>query len=117
MITIKITRFGLDIMSEDNKNNQNGEDKEKIETTETLLEFPTRFPIKILCNPNKGVEEFVMQKLHEYVEDQKSIELKVKESKNAKYISITATFTATSKEQLNTLYNFFSKHDEVHMVL
>lgn len=96
-----------------NGKNQNGKDK----TTETLLEFPCRFPIKILCNPNKGVEEFVMEKLHQYVEDNKSIDLSVKESKNGKYISITAIFTATSKEQLDTLYNFFSKHDEVHMVL
>ncbi|MCF6765489.1 DUF493 domain-containing protein [Thiotrichales bacterium 19S3-7] len=107
-------------MTEDNKNhNGNGKADEHAKDTsaDTLLEFPCRFPIKILCNPNKGIEEFVMKTLHDHIEDNKSIDLSVKESKNGKYISITAIFTATSKDQLDTLYRLFSKKDDVHMVL
>ncbi|TNF65367.1 MAG: DUF493 domain-containing protein [Gammaproteobacteria bacterium] len=107
-------------MTEDNKNHNgadNSSENGKENTTDTLLEFPCRFPIKILCNPNKGIEEFVMKTLHDHVEDNKSIDLSVKESKNGKYISITAIFTATSKDQLDTLYTLFSKKDDVHMVL
>ncbi|MCF6767056.1 DUF493 domain-containing protein [Thiotrichales bacterium 19S11-10] len=98
---------------EKDKAQSNGKDQ----TAETLLEFPCRFPIKILCNPNKGIEELVMEALHKHIEDNKSIDLSVKESKNGKYISITAIFTATSKEQLDTLYRLFSSQEDVHMVL
>ena len=36
---------------------------------------------------------------------------------NGKYLSITATFTATSKEQLDALYRELSSHPMVKIVL
>jgi putative lipoic acid-binding regulatory protein len=84
---------------------------------ETIFEFPCKFPIKIMANPKKGVEELVLETLNKHVENPEQIEFTVRESKTGKFVSITALFTATSKEQLNTLYEIFSKNPEVHMVL
>jgi putative lipoic acid-binding regulatory protein len=84
---------------------------------ETIFEFPCKFPIKIMANPKKGVEELVLETLNKHVENPEKIEFTVRESKTGKFVSITALFTATSKEQLNTLYEIFSKNPEVHMVL
>ena len=85
--------------------------------TNTYFEFPCKFPIKIMANPKKGVEELILATLNTHVDNPEEIEFSIRESKTGKYVSITALFTATSKDQLNTLYEIFSKHPEVHMVL
>lgn len=84
---------------------------------ETAFEFPCSFPIKIMANPNQGVEELIIETLKQHVDNPESIEFTIRESKTGKYVSITARFTATSKQQLDTLYNIFSSHSDVHMVL
>ena len=85
--------------------------------TDTYFEFPCKFPIKVMANPKKGVEELILETLHKHVDEPDKIEFTVRESKTGKYVSITALFTATSKKQLNTLYEIISNHPEVHMVL
>lgn len=85
--------------------------------TETLFEFPCRFPIKIMANPQKEVAEFVLNTLEKYIENPEKIEFTTRESKTGKYLSITAIFEATSKEQLDNIYQALSGHPEIHMVL
>ncbi|WP_119344829.1 HP0495 family protein [Facilibium subflavum] len=84
---------------------------------ETFFEFPCRFPIKIMANPQKEVAEFVLDVLEKHVDRPQDIEFSTRESKNGKYISITAIFEATSKQQLDDIYLALSGHDEIHMVL
>ncbi|MDC0535235.1 DUF493 domain-containing protein [Francisellaceae bacterium] len=85
--------------------------------SDTYFEFPCKFPIKVMANPKKGVEDLILETLNKHVDEPDKIEFTVRESKTGKYVSITALFTATSKKQLNTLYEIFSSHPEVHMVL
>lgn len=84
---------------------------------DTFFEFPCRFPIKIMANPNKDVARFVLDILEKNIENSENIEFSTRDSKTGKYISITAIFTATSKAQLDALYTEISAHPEVHMVL
>ena len=84
---------------------------------ETLFEFPCRFPIKIMANPQKEVTEFVLNTLEKYIANPETIEFTTRESKTGKYVSITAIFEATSKEQLDNIYQALSGHPEIHMVL
>ena len=95
-----------------NKNNLND-----IQNKETLFEFPCQFPIKIMANPEKETTEFILSVFEKYVSDYDKIDFKIKESKTGKYISITATFEAQSKDQLDSIYKEISGHSEVHMVL
>ncbi len=81
------------------------------------FEFPCKFPIKIMADPDKKIVEFVLSTLEAHIDDPEKIDFHTKESKNGNYISITATFTATSKEQLDTLYKTLSDHKQIHMVL
>ncbi|MFZ9035703.1 MAG: YbeD family protein [Francisellaceae bacterium] len=92
----------------------NGEDKPQ---KETFFEFPCRFPIKIMANPNKEVIDFVLDTLEKYVADPDNIEFNTRESKTGKYISITAIFEATSKDQLDDIYRALTAHKDIHMVL
>ena len=83
----------------------------------TNFTFPCTFPIKIIGLPNVGLEEFVKGTLEEHVEEPTSIDIKVRESSNGNYISVTATFTAHSKEQLDKIYRKMTAHKHVKMVL
>lgn len=84
---------------------------------ETFFEFPCQFPIKIMANPHKKTVEFILSVFEKYISNHNEIDFNTKESKNGKYISITAIFTAYSKEQLDNIYKEISAHPEVHMVL
>ena len=84
---------------------------------QSFFEFPCQFPIKIMANPQKEVVEFVLDTLEQWVDDPETIDFKTRESKTGKYISITATFEAKSKDQLDNLYRILSSHQEIHMVL
>ncbi|MBK2123666.1 YbeD family protein [Fangia hongkongensis] len=84
---------------------------------ETFFEFPCQFPIKVMANPQKEVAEFVLDVLEKHVEKPDEIDFKTRESKTGKYISITATFEATSKEQLDNIYRALTANKEIHMVL
>ncbi|KFJ43935.1 DUF493 domain-containing protein [Francisella philomiragia] len=97
-------------MSEENNNNNNNQ-------PETFFEFPCQFPIKIMANPQKETVEAILKVFEKYVPKHSEIDFNTKESKTGKYISITAIFTADSKEQLDNIYKEISSHPEVHMVL
>lgn len=97
-------------MSDKTNNNDNKQQ-------ETFFEFPCEFPIKIMANPQKETVESILNVFEKYVPDHDKIDFKTKESKTGKYISITAIFTADSKEQLDNIYKEISSHPEVHMVL
>lgn len=84
---------------------------------ETFFEFPCRFPIKIIANPKKEVTEFALKTLEKYIKNLEDSEFITRESKTGKYISITAIFEATSKEQLDNIYQALSENPEIHMVL
>ena len=68
-------------------------------------------------DPNANLEAFVRKTLRDHVRHPETIQLKVRQSKEGKYQSITAIFEAHSKDQLNLLYQLFKAHPGVQMVL
>ena len=84
---------------------------------ESLIEYPSRFPIKIM---GARVDGFVAAITHiakqfDPAFDAATVELR--ESKGGKYLGITVTITATSREQLDELYRTLSSHPMVKVVL
>ena len=84
---------------------------------ETLLEFPCRFSIRVMGLHAPGFADLVRR----LVTDQ-GVDLKVgavvnKLSSKGKYISVTITFTAASKVQLDAIYHSLSAHKRVVMAL
>ncbi|WP_317889606.1 YbeD family protein [Francisella tularensis] len=73
--------------------------------------------IKIMSNPQKETVVFSLSIFEKYVQNHSEIDFNTKESKTGKDISITAIFTADSKEQLDNIYKEISANPEVHMVL
>ncbi len=87
------------------------------DTPPTLFEFPCDFPIKIMARKDANIETFVRDTLQQHVRVPATIEITLRESRDGNYISINALFEAHSKEQLDQLYQIFSQHPDVKMVL
>ena len=84
---------------------------------ESLIEYPSSFPIKVM---GERVDGFVAALTHIARQfdpgfDASTIELR--ESSGGKYLGVTLTITATSREQLDELYRTLSSHPMVKVVL
>lgn len=87
------------------------------ESRESLIEYPSAFPIKIVgVNENGFVHAIThIAKQFDPAFDAAGIELR--ESGGGKYLGITITVTATSREQLDELYRALSTHPMAKWVL
>lgn len=83
----------------------------------SLLEFPTAFPIKVMGLNQPGFREAVLElaRRHDPMLDTSSIE--ERHSGQARYLGLTLTIQATSREQLDALYRDLSAHPLVKVVL
>lgn len=84
---------------------------------ETLLAFPTEFPIKVMGRREgdfaQGVMEIVLRHSPDF--DPKTMEMRP--SSKGKYLGLTVTIQAKSREQLDALYRDLCGHPAVVMVL
>lgn len=83
---------------------------------DALIQFPCSFPLKIM-GLNNDVFEPAMRTVVETFVCAGRISYSQQLSSTGKYISITATFTAVSQEQLDALYRALHDHDLVVMTL
>ena len=84
---------------------------------ESLIVYPSQFPIKVMGNKVEGLVHAITQiaKAFDPAFDARTVELR--ESKGGKYLGVTITITATSREQLDELYRTLSTHPMVKVVL
>lgn len=84
---------------------------------ESLLAFPTEFPIKVMGRREagfaQGVADIVLRHAPDF--DPKTIEMRP--SSKGKYLGLTVTIMAQSREQLDALYRDLGAHPAVVMVL
>ena len=85
--------------------------------TETLLEFPCTFPMKIVGKTADGFAQEVLAVVLRHAPDFDSASMGMRASREGKYLSLTCTLNATSREQLDALYRELSAHPMVTMVL
>lgn len=81
------------------------------------LTFPTAFPIKIMGRREGGFTTAVLGIVMKHAPDFMPGTLESRPSREGKYVSLTATVNATSREQLDALYRELCDHPSVVMVL
>jgi len=86
-------------------------------STETLLEFPCAFPMKIVGRTEDGFAQTVLEVVLRHAPDFDSGSMEMRASREGRYLSLTCTVNATSREQLDALYRELSGHPMVTMVL
>ena len=84
---------------------------------QALLMFPCVFPIKIMGRREDGFAQTISEVLLRHAPDFHPDTLEMRSSRNARYLSLTATVNARSREQLDALYRELSRHPMVMMVL
>ena len=84
---------------------------------ETLLAFPTEFPIKIMGRREDTFAQGVMEIVLKHSPDFDPATMEMRPSRKGKYLGLTVTIQATSREQLDALYRELCDHPAVVMVL
>jgi len=86
-------------------------------TDETLLEFPCDFPVKMMGRDTPEFHVTVRELVEKHTGplDDSAIESTL--SRNGRFVSVTVTVSAQSKQQLDAIYLEVSSHDDVLMAL
>lgn len=87
------------------------------EENETLFEFPCQFSVKAMGLASPEFEPLVIDIVGQHVPDIHLAEVRSRPSKGDKYLAVTITFEATSKPQLDAIYQSLTDHDKVLMSL
>jgi putative lipoic acid-binding regulatory protein len=83
----------------------------------SLIEYPSAFPIKVMGANVDGFADAVLYIAGQFDPDLDPASLETRLSKGGKYLGVTVTVTATSREQLDDLYRAMSTHPMVKVVL
>ncbi len=83
----------------------------------SLLAFPCDFPIKVMGRKETGFAQSVMEIVLRHAPDYQPSTMEMRPSRKGKYLSLTVTVQARSREQLDDLYRELCDHPQVVMVL
>lgn len=74
------------------------------ESALALIDYPSRFPLKVLGNKTPEFEAIVLALIRARCPQAEHIESSRRDSKNGKYLSLTLTFTVHNQQQLEEIY-------------
>lgn len=88
-----------------------------IPESESLVEYPCDFPLKIFGQQHPELAQSVLEVVTRHAPDFVAASMEMRASRTAKYISLTCTIRATSRQQLDAVYQELCDHPLVKMVL
>ncbi len=86
-------------------------------TEETLLEFPCKFPIKMMGRDAKRFRETAVSLVEAYAGTIPEEAVSTSLSRKGNFLSVTVTIDAESQDQLDDIYRALSAHDEILVAL
>ena len=87
------------------------------QTTDTLIEYPSDFPIKIMGVMQDAFAQTMVDVVAQHDPTFHAGKMEMRPSSKGTYLSLTVTVRATSREQLDNLYRALSSHPMVKVVL
>lgn len=84
---------------------------------ESLIEYPSDFPIKIMGTMHETFAQTMVALIIEHDPGFDPGTLEMRPSSKGNYLSLTATVRAVSREQLDGLYRALTAHPMVKIVL
>ena len=84
---------------------------------ETLIEYPSAFPIKVMGAKVDGFVHAVTEIARQFDPTFDAGTVELRNSAKGNYLGITITVTATSRQQLDDLYRALTSHPMVKVVL
>ena len=80
------------------------------EREKKLMDFPCSYPLKVIGKNTNEFYSVVAAIVERHVPDSSGITYTSRVSSGEKYLSITATFSAESQEQLTAIYRELNDH-------
>ncbi len=85
--------------------------------SQSLLQFPCEFVIKIFGNAHEEFEVQALTIIRHHIKDLAENAIKSRLSKDGKYLALTITMPIDSREQLDAIYRELSSNPLILMVL
>jgi len=83
----------------------------------SLIDYPSPFPIKVMGEKVDGFVHALTEIARQFDPAFDAATIELRPSSGGKYLGVTLTVTATSREQLDELYRTLSTHPMVKVVL
>ncbi len=87
------------------------------ESALALIEYPSRFPLKVFGKPSAEFEAIVVDLVRARCPQAEHIEISKRNSKGGKYQALTLTFIVHSQGQLEDIYRDLYECEQVVMTL
>ncbi len=84
---------------------------------DSLLQFPCEFPLKVFGRPGVEFEVAVLEIVRRHGADPTEGAIRSRTSRNGNYLALTITFEASSRQQLDAIYQDLSRCQAVVMAL
>ena len=84
---------------------------------DSLFKFPCEFPIKAIGRRKDDLDAIVFSIVHRHAPDLSEAAIRSRSSKQGNYVSLTITVMATSREQLDLIYQDLTACEHIMMVL
>ncbi|WP_395138631.1 DUF493 family protein [Schlegelella aquatica] len=89
----------------------------EIPPEQSLIEYPSRFPIKVMGANVDGFAQAIAEVAMRFDPAFDPATIEMRPSKSANYLGLTITVTATSRAQLDDLYRALTAHPMVKIVI
>lgn len=86
-------------------------------TDDTLFEFPCSYPLKVMWRNEPHFEQFVVEVVRTHAGSAALEEVTSRVSRNARYLSVTVTFRAESRAQIDDIYRALNGSGQVLFLL
>lgn len=84
---------------------------------ESLIQYPCDFPIKVMGRRHDELTQQLVAVVRQHDPGFDPATVEMRASKNGNYLGLTFTVRATSREQLDALYQALTSHELVQIVL
>ena len=85
-------------------------------SSDTLFEFPCDFPLKVMGRRTDDFRSIVLGIVQKHAGPILPANIEERPSRDGTYLSVTCTFSAQSREQLDNLYLELTSHERVMIV-
>ncbi len=92
-------------------------DEEIAESGLALIDYPAKFPLKVLGKHDDDFEKIVLELVRARCPQAEHIDVRRRASRGGKYLALTLTFTVYSQTQLEEIYQDLYDCDQVVMSL
>ena len=90
---------------------------ESTESGLALIDYPSRFPLKVFGRPTDEFEATVIELVRARCPQAEHIEISRRKSRGGRYLALTLTFTVYTQQQLEDIYRDLYDCEQVVMSL